>query len=692
MAALKTFVLTLFLPCLYCELLHPPPPYPPSAPPTLENFLATHSYQTAFKGCAKVIYYHHRGRYSATTFNSYRSVLVTSSYEPIVVKTDLHAPHIWPLRAACQIHVTLVNMWNAMIVTTASQKLQKDSRAEFEYFLVIVASAIPIMRTDNVDSQLQRIFSMSRILTAPSLRWIHNWGIFCTEHDESEHESMSAKIPILISHVYSVKLYCSADEIACLNKLDLATKPGGHLWSAMFPRSGHRIGIGYDNQGFPLLLYRKGSRRKIGTSHKYWTSQKQRSLYGLDPVLYLSILNKASTEIANAMNSSLVDYYFAFQPLSVLATYESVGSIRGTFEDLIVGMVYLDFVHCGSVTGELEGGVFAAFIPFEWPVWTCLGITISLLCPLLGLSSKGKTFILAVLAPLTSQSTGIPKRLGPLALLWLLLCFIIQNNYTCFIESIMLAPAGPSGVLDFEDLHAKGFHVAIAGNAGFLPAEFRKGNKSSFGGISHINALRENAVILRPGGRGYGYENYLRHIIGDDKGAFVAPSDEVTTMKRAAKEALVKTGGSIVCQQGLKKPYLAITMRAYYTNHPNAHILRKVIHHYFVTGITTHFESISTEVKNNALARGTRDALSFIVEPRSTNNGTQGEANGESSGLSYTQTTSIFYAWLSACALSLAVLILEFVYVYGGGFRSAAKVFMAVLMACKVKRNFCQCK
>ena len=50
-------------------------------------------------------------------------------------------------------------------------------------------------------------------------------GIFCTERDESEHESVSKNVPILIIHAYSVKLYCSADEMACLNKLDLATNP-----------------------------------------------------------------------------------------------------------------------------------------------------------------------------------------------------------------------------------------------------------------------------------------------------------------------------------------------------------------------------------------------------------------------------------------------------------------------------------
>ena len=82
----------------------------------------------------------------------------------------------------------------------------------------------------------------------------------------------------------------------------------------------------------------------------------------------------------------------------------------------------------------------------------------------------------------------------------------------------------------------------------------------------------------------------------------------------------------------------------------------------------------------------------WFVEERTPTNGTQGEANGESLGLTYAQTASISYAWLSACALALAVLILEFVYVCRGAIRRAAEVFMGVLKACNVKQKFCRGK
>ena len=153
------------------------------------------------------------------------------------------------------------------------------------------------------------------------------------------------------------------------------------------------------------------------------------------------------------------------------------------------------------------------------------------------------------------------------------MCFLLQSHYTNYIESLLVAPKPKRGVLDFGDLHSKGFHVLMPDSTrNGMTVLIRQGNQSRFGGNSDVNALRESTIFVK-GAQDIVSREFLTHLFGDEKGALVGTFRDVTAIRKVVNEEFGKVGGRTSCQQGLKQPSFVLFMKTWTVTHPNANTL-----------------------------------------------------------------------------------------------------------------------
>ena len=656
---LTLIFLALLSPPMQCQLFQSEQ-NDPQLPLTLQNFLKLHDYYETFTRCVKVI--HYPGEYSTETFNSYKSALVRRS-EPVVVNrevdylTILKREDTWPARAPCQIRLVLSPFDFALPAAVGIHTaMQADYKAPLEYVLVVARLTKFHVLDIQIDALMQDRFKMTEPVFIQVLKMIHNWAIFITKEQ-------GEKTGITMSHLYTVTLYCSSSEMGCLKSLKLDTEPL-NLWNILFPRA-VSAGSCLNYQLWPLLIFPIPAMKAVIPLKDYEFPKvfSSRLLYGVRPAASGYVILHACVEIARKINATLEPFSIQRASLSLSGIFPhlNLGGTTKWFDPLITGMLFLDFMHCKNDTRRFDGNALAAFYPFELVVWICMLVAVALLFAFFTFSSDGKGIsVLAIASGLVGQAILTPKRFGCILILWLLVCFMLQSHYSCYIESLLVAPKPTERVQDFEDLHSKGFHILMPDStSNGMTVMIRRGSESKFGGNSYVNALRESTIFVKGAQETLSAE-YLRHLYQDEKGALVGRFKDVTAIKKAVNEWFVEVGGGTSCQQGLKQPSFALFMKTWTVMHPNGNVLKRLIHQYLVVGLLAYFEEIYERKMFEVVGKQARDALGFDVQGKKAVDAAHRQSeHGEGFTMKNSQTVVIFFAFLSGLALAGASFMLE---------------------------------